>query len=164
MVKVQLGVTVREASGSDVPAVLAITRAAFEGYREEMPDYGALHETEDDIRGWLERGMVLLAEQDGVMVGSVRLAQLEDGDWYVGRLGIVPDAPGWVGSRLMREAEARAREHGGKAVRLGVLASRHRLRRYYERRGYVLTDVYRPDEAPDHPGWAWYRKDLLGDA
>lgn len=154
------GAIIRLASAADVPGVLRVTLAAFEDYRAEDPDYGALREAENDVAEWLVRGTILVAERDGAIVGAVRLAAWEESDWYIGRLAVVPGAPGSVGSRLMGEAERLIRERGGRGVRLGVIASRPKLLRYYERRGYVRLDTIKDEDRPDHPGYHWCRKEL----
>ncbi len=151
---------IRAATEADVPEVLRITLAAFEDYRGEVADYGALHEAETDVADWLVRGAVLVAERAGVAIGAVRVAPWEEGDWYIGRLAVVPGTPGSVGSRLMGEAERLARAAGAKGVRLGVITSRPKLLRYYERRGYAVVATLKVDDRPGHPGYHWCRKEI----
>lgn len=151
---------VRTATSDDVADVLRVTHAAFEDYRAEVPDYGALRETEDDVADWLVRGAILVAVRERALVGAVRVAAWEEGDWYVGRLAVPSGGPGSVGSRLMGEAEEFARRRGAKGVRLGVITSRPKLLRYYQRRGYVVIETIKIDDRPDHPGYHWCRKGL----
>jgi predicted N-acetyltransferase YhbS len=68
------------------------------------------------------RGLALVAEMDGVIIGSVRLWEIEAGcrpALLLGPLAVAPEAQGHgIGKRLMREALWRAATHGHEAVLL----------------------------------------------
>jgi predicted N-acetyltransferase YhbS len=68
------------------------------------------------------RGLALIAEVDGEVVGSVRLWEIMAGDrpaLLLGPLAVAPETQGsGIGKRLMREALWRAAIHGHEAVLL----------------------------------------------
>lgn len=100
---------IRTAAPEDAEAVAAITRAAFTPVAAEygMASLPPLEDTADGVREQIERDTVLVAVEDGIVVGSVRAA-LRDGTCEVGRLVVDPAYAGCgVGTALAREIEAR---------------------------------------------------------
>lgn len=83
------------------------------------------------------RGLALVAEVDGTVVGSVRLWEIEAGGCpalLLGPLSVAPEVQGLgIGKRLMREALWRAATHGHEAVLLVGDAP------YYARFGFTAT-------------------------
>lgn len=83
------------------------------------------------------RGLALVAEIDGTVVGSVRLWEVEAGGCpalLLGPLAVAPDRQGLgIGKRLMREALWRAATRGHEAVLLVGDAA------YYARFGFTAT-------------------------
>lgn len=92
------------------------------------------------------RGLALVAEVDGAVVGSVRLWEVEAGGCpalLLGPLAVAPDVQGLgIGKRLMREALWRAATHGHEAVLLVGDAP------YYARFGFTAAHT----AALDLPG------------
>ena len=92
------------------------------------------------------RGLALVAEVDGIVVGSVRLWEVEAGGCpalLLGPLAVAPDVQGLgIGKRLMREALWRAATHGHEAVLLVGDAP------YYARFGFTAIQT----AALDLPG------------
>ena len=86
------GFSVRRATPADAAAVAALVRDAFEtevaAYGTDLP---ALRETPAIVNGAIQRGIVLVAEQDGRIVGSVRGELTVDGTCLVGRLVVLPE-------------------------------------------------------------------------
>jgi len=85
-------VSVRRATADDAAAVAALVRDAFETEVAAYgPDLPPLRETAEIVKGGLERGVVLVAERDGQIVGSVRGELRDDGTCLVGRLVVLPE-------------------------------------------------------------------------
>src|SRR5919201_3912044 len=79
-------ITLREATTTDVPTLLALVHAAFAPYRDRLdPPSGAHRETEASLRAALHAGGALLACVDGRPIGRV-FYQRERDHVYVGRL------------------------------------------------------------------------------
>lgn len=87
---------------------------------------------------WDERDTTaefLLAVDEGVPVGTVRLVDQGEGVGLLGRMAVLPEGRGkGTGAALVRAAEEVAREMGLKRVELH--AQTHALG-FYERLGYV---------------------------
>jgi GNAT superfamily N-acetyltransferase len=144
---------VRRAEAEDVETLLAIQREAavdafahvFPSERYPFPD--------DEIRaGWAAALSdpeieVYLAESDGRPVGSVSV-----GDEYLRTLYVRPDYQGrGFGAALHDLALERLRARGVPRAKLWTLEENHDGRRFYERRGWRLTDETRIVPFPPHP-------------
>jgi predicted N-acetyltransferase YhbS len=84
---------------------------------------------------------LLVAEQDGAIVGCVQVSDRGSGLAYLGLLCIEPglQAAG-LGRQLIGGAEATARTaFGATRMEMTVIDVRHGLIAYYERRGYEQT-------------------------
>ena len=83
---------IRRAEPPDAPAIAMLVRDAF---ATEVATYGhdlpPLQETPEVVEGALLSGIVLVAERDGRIVGSVRGELTEDGTCLVGRLVVSPE-------------------------------------------------------------------------
>jgi GNAT superfamily N-acetyltransferase len=101
--------------------------------------------TADEVERLLRAHALILAEIDGVIVGSVNVSLMGDG---VGEFGmLVADRSlrgAGIGSALVRHAEKWARERACHTMRLEVLAprgwthlSKEFLRQWYSRLGYA---------------------------
>src|SRR5262245_6797212 len=98
-----------------------------------------------DVERRLRARALILAEIDGVLVGSVNVTLLSDGVAEFGMLVADPNYRGQgIGSALVAHAEKWAREHACHTMRLEVLAPRHWthpnknfLWRWYARLGYA---------------------------
>jgi ribosomal protein S18 acetylase RimI-like enzyme len=146
-------ITLREATTTDVPTLLALVHAAFEQYRDCLdPPSGAHRETEASLRAALHAGGALLACVDGRPIGCV-FYQRERDHVYVGRLSVLPPfRRRGVGQALTNDVERRAQAMGMPRVQLGVRTALPRLRAYYERCGYrvVREERHAGYEAPTY--------------
>ena len=133
-------ITLREATTTDVPTLLALVHAAFAQYRDRLdPPSGAHRETEATLGAALHAGGALLACVDGQPIGCV-FYHRETEHVYVGRLSVLPAFRGrGVGPALTDDVERRARAMGVPRVQLGVRTALPRLRAYYERCGYRVV-------------------------
>jgi GNAT superfamily N-acetyltransferase len=94
--------------------------------------------------------VILLAEQNGELVGSVHLENLRESQiCYFGMFTIRPARQGsGLGKILMTYAEDFARrEWKSKQMEMTVITLRTELIAFYERRGYCFTGEIRPFHA-----------------
>jgi predicted N-acetyltransferase YhbS len=142
-------IVLREANDDDIPAIIAVTQAAFAEYASWLtPPSSVGAETPAKVREKLAAGRGVLALEGGRVVGSVYYSP-EEHYVYLGRLAVLPDYRGrGIGAALVAEVERQARALGIPRVRLGVRVALPHLRARYERLGYR---VY---EQRSHPGFA----------
>ena len=139
--KEEYRLTFRLGEEKDYPAVLDIQRRAYQ--LKEVPLYGdnlpPLGETPDSIREELAKGkQLLVAEHDGVVVGSMRFAMQEDGTVYWGRLSVDPDLQGrGIGQRLVAAVEEMHPEASGFVLDCGEKSAENF--HIYSKMGYVKT-------------------------
>jgi GNAT superfamily N-acetyltransferase len=116
---------------------------------------------EAEIAEAVRAGHMLIATVGGHITGCLRTRSIDAGVSDVGLIGVNPD--GWgggTGRALVSTAEDHARARGAVTMRLELLVPRtgthpdkDRLREWYTRRGYTVTDRipmedYLPHVAP----------------
>jgi predicted N-acetyltransferase YhbS len=153
--------TIRSASSADLPSLHFVIERA---YRGDDARGGWTHEA-DIIEGQrtdlatLEAivaspdSRLLVAEQDGAILGCVQVSDRGEGLAYLGLLCIDPtlQAAG-LGRQLIAAAEREARTAFAAAtIEMTVIDRRAELVAYYERRGYALTGERRPFPIPLDP-------------
>lgn len=130
----------------DVAEVLVLQRCCWvqEAVANDMLDIPALHETVEDVAGWLPSWQAWCVRRQGRLVAAVR-AQAEGTTWEIGRLMVAPDLAGQgLGSWLLDYAERQA-PTGTTTYSLFTGVHSHRNLALYRRAGYVV----RPDaDAP----------------
>ncbi len=138
--------TIRPATFGDAQVLerMAVRFLEETPYRQVItPDVDRL---ETAIAGVLERGLVLVAEVNGTVVGMaaampaehpfsgepivVEIAWWVEPEWRHGTLGV----------RLLTTLEACARSTGAKAL-LMIAPARSRVGQYYARRGYLEVET-----------------------
>ena len=83
--------------------------------------------------------------QSRAIIGTVWLEPVGDGAWYLGLFTIDPTLQKQhLGRALLSAAEAFAKKHGARLMRMGVLNVRDTLIGWYERRGYARTGETEP--------------------
>ncbi len=159
---------IRPARGADAAALHAIDLAvahAGEGMVRLAAEVGPL--TDDaaaaiDVWQAEERGLRLIAEREGRVVGELKverhpLRMLAHGGWLA--VSIHPEVQGLgLGRALVEAALEWARRSGVTRIELGVLASNLRAQRLYQSCGFVLEGVRR--RFLRHPDGRW-EDDLL---
>jgi GNAT superfamily N-acetyltransferase len=135
------GLSLRVATGADVPVITPLINAAFV---VERPIFD--HDRIDDInvRDYMTKGKFLLHEDAaGKLLACVYLEPTKDGRCYLGLLSITPTQQGkGLGQRTLAEAEKFARRAGCHTMWLRTLSARTPpLRPYYERFGYILLEM-----------------------
>lgn len=153
----------RTATLADLPALRTLVERA---YRGDTARQGWTHEadllddertTDADLIDAITDGaarVVVLAEADGALVGTVTVTNQGNGRSYLGMLCVDPASQaGGLGRRLIEAAEATARERfQSRLMEMTVIDSRPELIAWYQRRGYVLRDEKRAFPVPgDHP-------------
>jgi ribosomal protein S18 acetylase RimI-like enzyme len=139
----------RSATATDAAVLAATIAAAFEQYRGKLvPESGAFRETADGIAAELIKGAgAIVAERNGAVVGCVMTTVVE-GDLYLGRLAVLPDARGLgLAGRLIAAVEDQARARGLPGVRLGVRIALLANQRLFHSLGY------REISREAHPGF-----------
>ena len=144
----------RAATPDDVAALHPLIERA---YRGETAKAGWTHEADllFDTRTSAQElsalivdpdRVILLAHQDGALIGCVQVARVGDDRTYLGMLTVEPSlqASG-LGRRLLAAAEAEAvSRFGARRMEMTVIHRRTELIAWYERRGYAATGETRP--------------------
>ncbi|WP_446745814.1 GNAT family N-acetyltransferase [Silvibacterium acidisoli] len=137
----------RFAEEKDLPALLALTNAAFQVER--------FFKLEDrlnpvTLRELFEKGRFLLFEENGIMAASIYLE--EHGErFYLGLLSVDPSRQKTgLGTRMMGAAEEFARERGAHFMDLKLVNLRAELPTIYTKLGYVVTgtETFPADSMP----------------
>jgi GNAT superfamily N-acetyltransferase len=153
-------IRVRQARGSDQPAVMEFVRGGIDSYRDWAPDWRPQPpspETRERLRGLYdddERAWVLIAEAGDEIVGLISLAVttaadarvLGDDTIYLWQMFVRRD---WQGSGLagamLDRLLAEARRRGYRRIVLWTPAGAAQARRFYEREGFELTGEEDPE-------------------
>jgi N-acetylglutamate synthase-like GNAT family acetyltransferase len=145
---------IRIATEADVPRLHMLIESA---YRGESAKQGWTHEA--DLLGGQRIDQqalqtiiadpvsaILVAERGTGLIGCVQIADMSNGQGYLGLLAVSPMLQaGGVGKQLITAAEATlAASFGAKCVEMTVIKRRLDLIAYYERRGYRATGETRP--------------------
>ncbi len=135
-----MGLTIRVAQAHEAESLLRLTQEAFAEQAQLDPPSGVFKETADTVLEAMAAGTVVVAEQEGQVVGVARLRSIDDPPaLYCGRLAVRADMQGrGVGSALMAEAERRARAEEHAAVVVGVRLALPRNLRFFQNRGYRI--------------------------
>ena len=137
----------RIAAPADAGELLTLQRACWMQEQQENPDVTipALHESLDDVRGWLGQWTVLVLHRGGRLIGAARARRAAGDRWDIGRLMVAPDLQGaGIGRRLL-DAIEQAAPPDVTAFELFTGANSSRNLRMYKKAGYRL----RPDlQAP----------------
>lgn len=147
--------TIRQATVDDAPAIGSVhVRAWQAAYRGQMPDaYLDGLRAEDRAEGWA-RGLardrsaapVLVAEQDGAVVGFAAVGPAEEPTGYGELYAINVDPDHWgtgAGWALLDAAHQALARLGYTDVVLWVLPGNDRARRLYERAGWTADGAER---------------------
>jgi len=162
-------VHIRTAALVDVLPLLDLVHSAYRGERArtgwtheadmldgQRTDTAALTEIVDASQ------CILLAEDQGKLIGCVQVSDQGRGTAYLGLLSIAPEhqAQG-LGRELIRAAEEQAkRAFGARQMEMTVIRQREELVAYYERRGYAPTGEERPFPLDDPRFGIPRRRDL----
>ena len=126
---------IRPAKIDDAAEVMRITRLAFTVYQQALNSnapLGALTETIDDVRADIANNLVYLAEDGGLVLGSIRVEELSPDLAYIYRFSVNPDeSSGGLGSELLPRALNECAKRGYAAAALHTNSKYFKLARYY---------------------------------
>ncbi|MFF9897416.1 GNAT family N-acetyltransferase [Streptomyces longispororuber] len=133
------GARIRPATAADVPAVKAVTDAAYHHYIERIGRVPA--PMESDHAGNVAAGRVhVAADAAGAVVGLVVVHAYED-HLYLDNIAVRPDAKGTGLGRLLLEfVEDHARALGLPEIRLYTNAMMWENQKIYPRFGYEFVE------------------------
>lgn len=134
---------IRPASTRDVQSLVNVYRSAYRENRQLGFPAKAEAVTPIDIRDWLENSRVYVAEIDEQVIGSVRAEETGPDRLKISRLGVHES---WkrhgVGTQLLNDIEAIAREEGFETIWLTTPANHPYLPELYRDRGYERVGLY----------------------
>ena len=153
---------IRRATDGDLETLLRIQRdAAVSAFAHIFPQ-DLYPFPNDDIREVWRDALddadveVYVAEDGGLPVGSVSV-----GGRFLRTLYVLPSHQSTgVGSALHDFALERLRAHGSREAKLWTLEENWAARRFYERRGWTLTNVTRVVPFPPNPIDVQYAREL----
>jgi GNAT superfamily N-acetyltransferase len=153
---------IRDARPDDLETLLTIQReASVAGFAKVFPPDRYPYPTDDVREVWREALAdpevdAYVYELQGEAVGIVTV----DSD-FLRQLYVLPAQWGsGIGSALLERGLERMRERGATRAKLWTLEGNERGRRFYERRGWRLTDVTRVVPYPPQPIDVQYAIDL----
>jgi GNAT superfamily N-acetyltransferase len=141
---------VRLALPEDVPELVRLINASFV---VEQPFIEGDRIDTEGVRGYMEKGKFLLAEDSSGLAGCVYV-ELRGERGYLGLLGVDPPRQGTgLGRFLMDAAENYFRAAGCRAVDLRIISPRAPLPAFYRHLGYAQTGTapFAPDTAVKVP-------------
>ncbi len=143
----------REATASDIDALVALVTSAYRGDASRIgwtteADFLEGNRIDADVlRDDISRprSRVLIGEREGELLACAHVAD-EDGAGYFGMFSVRPALQGGgIGKQLLNEAERIVRDEWKLPVmRMTVIDIRDELIAFYERRGYRRTGIYKP--------------------
>jgi ribosomal protein S18 acetylase RimI-like enzyme len=144
----------RTAGSDDIPVLHELVQSAYRGdvsragWTTEADLLGGQRTDPEAMASIItgEASRMIVAEEDGVVVGCCQLEARGDGAAYLGMLAVRPplQAQG-VGRRIVAEGERVARaEWGATQVQMTVIRQRAELIAWYERLGYARTGATAP--------------------
>lgn len=137
---------IRKATLIDVPNIREITQEAFRSYvnNAEIPGTtAALEETEEDIKMDIENKLCLVAEVNGVVVGSVRVEiDQEKSKAYLSRFGVaIAYQSHGIGAKLLDHIDEIMKEMGISKLYLHTASKLVSLIKFYYGRGFYIDST-----------------------
>ena len=163
-----MSLQIRDARPNDQTAIRQVTLAAYEEYAAQLPAHWAGYR--QNILATLAdvtRAQQIVAEQDGVLLGTVLLfpSEATEMPWpEVRLLAVVPGARGrGIGAALMQECVRRTRASGTNMLTLHTTDMMQTALRLYTRMGFLRAPGLDFHPAPGLT-IKGYRLDLEGPA
>jgi N-acetylglutamate synthase-like GNAT family acetyltransferase len=142
--------TTRTAQFEDAESIARLVNAAF---RPERFFIDADRTNPDKVRGLVQKGKFLLAEEAGKLTGCVYVERNGERG-YFGLLAVDPAAQrSGLGSRLVAAAEDDCRSAGCRVMDLTIVNLRKELPAFYRRLGYTESETlpFPSDQHPNQP-------------
>jgi len=146
-----LSLHIRPATPADRPRLIPIVNAAYSVEKF----LGGTRTDETRLAAMMEKGSILMAEEDSGRAIATIYVELRGNRGYMGLLAVDPERQRLgIGWRMMQEGEAWLRDHGCEAVDIIVLNLRTELFPVYRRFGFVevRTEPFQPSR-PLQPGF-----------
>lgn len=141
-----------EAAATDEATMTRLTELVNTVYAESEKGLWQGHADRtdpDEVARFTQAGEIAVARLDGAVVGCVRVQRLSAGIGGFGMLAAAPEHRGiGIGRELVRYAERRVQDEGGRVMQLELLVprtwphpSKEFLASWYERLGYRVVRV-----------------------
>jgi len=128
-------VKIARATKNDADGVLKISKTAFLQYQNELHSnykLPALFETKEEVELDIEKNSVLIAKENGEIIGSIRYKKLTEKLAYVYRFAVDPEEQnGGVGTALIEFVIEECEKKGFSVVALHTNTKYFTLARYY---------------------------------
>jgi putative acetyltransferase len=160
--RTSVGLSIRSARADDLEALLTIQReAAVAAFSHVFPQDRYPFPSDAIREVWRETLADPAVELYVAEVDDEPVASVSVGESFLRTLYVLPAHQGTgVGSALHDLALERLSAHGCATARLWTLEENWPARRYYEKRGWTLTDVTRVVPFPPNPLDVQYEKTL----
>ena len=147
---------IRDANDNDIKALVNLIRTSFSQVAAQL----GLNETDhpratsfyteqrmqEDFTGGIR---YFILEADDKAIGTVAMERADDDICYLMRLAVLPEHRKQNhGERLVRHLLAQAKKAGAKHVQIGIVASAERLKKWYEKLGFVQFKTQTFDHLP----------------
>lgn len=127
---------IRIAHKSEAKKISGLVQAAFEDYNNGVQN-PALQESLGEVCKDIEEEIVLVAEKDKRIVGSLRLEEREDKTFYLKRFSILPQFQDQgIGTKLVNRAKKVAIKEKIKYIKLHSTVEDERLVKFYQKLGF----------------------------
>ncbi len=149
-----LNINIGLASISDIPALVSLINSAYRGEEskkgwttEAFIIDGTVRIDEEALKEIINQpdaDIIIYKNKDAVIEGSVYL-QKKENKLYLGMLSVYPSVQAkGIGKQLLKAAENYAIHKNCNAIFMNVISIRNELIAWYERHGYINTEVKSP--------------------
>ncbi len=144
--------SISPATEADIPALAILVNSAYrgesskKGWTTEADLLGGIRTSEESLRAMLlnPNALILSYIEADKLLGCIYL-ETKGADLYLGMLTVSPDTQATgIGKKLLLAAEKIAVDKQCRAITMTVIAQRHELIAWYERRGYRPTGETQP--------------------
>jgi ribosomal protein S18 acetylase RimI-like enzyme len=138
-------VSLREAAEGDAEFLFGLHRVSLGAVIEATWGPWEDAQQREFHRAWFDPARLLVVVCGGQDIGVVDAHHRADGVVYLARIELLPQFQGLrIGTRLIEQLAARARDAGAAAIELDVLEANEGARRLYERLGFSVTGETSP--------------------
>lgn len=127
--------------------IRSYTPSDFPSVKENLSQAGMYEENWDNEKNLDEKirrnpGSILVAEEDGKVIGNIFVVEDGWGSWLF-RLAVDESRrKQGIGTMLLRDAEKLIKQRGIKEVALLVDVKKEHLKAFYQKRGYEVGGTY----------------------
>lgn len=149
---------IREVNREDIPECVRVIRRSHQSVADEFgftpenaPRYVAFATDENRLirQMDMERRLMFLDEENGVIRGYYSLLLKDHGECELGSLSVLPEyRHQGIGTALLKHAADTAGKQNCRIMRLSIVEENKRLRQWYERNGAVHTGTEKFDFFP----------------